>query len=107
MKITGNQWIEIIRAISTAIIAIITTLCVQSCTMSLSVSKNNSNSDITEVIVDGHAYNPNNISAPIKDDIEIELKVAKDIIPSDIRLTVQTLILILKTIKQWKENLTT
>ena len=44
MKITGNQWVEIIRAISTAIIAIITTLCVQSCTMSLSVSKNNSNS---------------------------------------------------------------
>ena len=44
MKITGNQWVEIIRAISTAIIAIITTLCVQSCTMSLSVSKNNQNS---------------------------------------------------------------
>ena len=44
MKITGNQWIEIIRAISTATIAIITTLCVQSCTMSLSVSKNNQSS---------------------------------------------------------------
>lgn len=43
MKITGNQWVEIIRAISTAIIAIITTLCVQSCTMSLSVAKNNNN----------------------------------------------------------------
>lgn len=43
MKITGNQWTEIIRAISTAIIAIITTLCVQSCTMSLSVAKNNNN----------------------------------------------------------------
>ena len=43
MKITSNQWIEIIRAISTAIIAIITTLCVQSCTMSLSVAKNNNN----------------------------------------------------------------
>lgn len=43
MKITGNQWIEIIRAISTATIAIITTLCVQSCTMSLSVAKNNNN----------------------------------------------------------------
>lgn len=43
MKITGNQWIEIIRAISTAIIAIITTLYVQSCTMSLSVAKNNNN----------------------------------------------------------------
>lgn len=43
MKITGTQWIEIIRAISTATIAIITTLCVQSCTMSLSVAKNNNN----------------------------------------------------------------
>ncbi len=43
MKITGNQWVEIIRAVSTAIIAIITTLCVQSCTMSLSVAKNNNN----------------------------------------------------------------
>ena len=43
MKITGNQWVEIIRAISTATIAIITTLCVQSCTMSLSVAKNNNN----------------------------------------------------------------
>jgi hypothetical protein len=28
MKINGTQWVEIIRAISTAIIAIITTLCV-------------------------------------------------------------------------------
>lgn len=43
MKITGNQWIEIIRAISTATIAIITTLCVQSCTMSMSIAKNNNN----------------------------------------------------------------
>ena len=45
MKITGNQWVEIIRAISTAIIAVITTLCVQSCTMSLSVAKNNNNAN--------------------------------------------------------------
>lgn len=44
MKITSKQWIEIVRAISTMIIAIITTLCAQACTMSLSVSKNNSNS---------------------------------------------------------------
>ena len=43
MKITSNQWIEIIRTISTAIIAVITTLCVQSCTLSLSVAKNNNN----------------------------------------------------------------
>lgn len=45
MKITGNQRVEIIRAISTGIIAIITTLCVQSCTMSLSVAKNNNNAN--------------------------------------------------------------
>lgn len=43
MKITRNQWVEIIRAISTAAIAIITTLCVQSCTMSMSIAKNNNN----------------------------------------------------------------
>lgn len=41
MKITGKQWIEIIKLISTFIIGIITTLTVQSCTMSLSVAKNN------------------------------------------------------------------
>lgn len=43
MIITGNQWMKIIRAISTEIIAIITSLCVQSCTLSLSVAKNNNN----------------------------------------------------------------
>ena len=43
MKINGTQWVEIIRAISTAIIDIITTLCVQSCTMSMSIAKNNNN----------------------------------------------------------------
>lgn len=43
MKITGNQWIEIIRTISTAIIAVITTLYVQSCTTSLNIAKNNNN----------------------------------------------------------------
>lgn len=50
----------------------------------------NVNSDIEEVSVDGQAYNPNNINAPIRADIEMELTVGKDIIPSDIRLTVQT-----------------
>ena len=44
MKITPNQCVEIIKLISTFIIGIITTLFVQSCTLSLSVSKNNSNS---------------------------------------------------------------
>ena len=43
MKITANQWIKIIQLISTFIIGVITTLCVQSCTMSLSVAKNNNN----------------------------------------------------------------
>lgn len=44
MKITPNQWIEIVKLISTFVIGIISTLLVQSCTLSLSVSKNNSNS---------------------------------------------------------------
>lgn len=44
MKITPNQWIEIVKLISTFLIGIITTLFVQSCTLSLSVLKNNSNS---------------------------------------------------------------
>lgn len=44
MKITPNQWIEIVKLISTFVVGIITALFVQSCTLSLSVSKNNSNS---------------------------------------------------------------
>ena len=44
MKITPNQLIEIVKLISTFVIGVITTLFVQSCTLSLSVSKNNSNS---------------------------------------------------------------
>ena len=43
MKIMPNQWIEIVKLISTFVIGIITTLFVQSCTMSLSVAKNNNN----------------------------------------------------------------
>ena len=50
----------------------------------------NVNTDIEEVSVDGQAYNPNNINALIRADIEMELTVDKDILPSDIRLTVQT-----------------
>ena len=44
MKITPNQRIEVVKLISTFVVGIITTLFVQSCTLSLSVSKNNSNS---------------------------------------------------------------
>lgn len=43
MKVTPNQWIEIVKLIFTFVIGIITTLCVQSCTLSLSVAKNNNN----------------------------------------------------------------
>lgn len=43
MKVTSNQWIEIVKLISTFVIGIITTLFVQSCTLSLSVAKNNNN----------------------------------------------------------------
>lgn len=44
MKVTSRQWVEIIKLISTFVIGVITTLSVQSCTASISVSKNNSNS---------------------------------------------------------------
>lgn len=44
MKITAAQWIEIVKLIATFAIGIITTLFVQSCTLSLSVAKNNTNS---------------------------------------------------------------
>ena len=44
MKISPQQWIDIIKLISTFAIGIITTLLVQSCTASMSISKYNSNS---------------------------------------------------------------
>ena len=44
MKITPTQWIEIVKLIATFVIGIITALFVQSCTLSLSVAKNNTNS---------------------------------------------------------------
>lgn len=44
MKVTSQQWIEIVKLISTFIVGVITTLFVQSCTVSMSVSKNNRNS---------------------------------------------------------------
>lgn len=50
----------------------------------------NVNSDIEEVSVDGQAYNPNNINAPIKATKEIEISVDTNIKPEDIRVTVQT-----------------
>lgn len=44
IKITASQWIEIIRYILSFIIGVITVLFLQSCTVSLSVAKNNTNS---------------------------------------------------------------
>lgn len=44
MKVTPQQWIEIVKLIATFVVGVITALFVHSCTMSLSVSKNNSNS---------------------------------------------------------------
>nr|DAH60085.1 MAG TPA: hypothetical protein [Microviridae sp.] len=43
MKISSSQWIEIVKLISTFVIGVITTLFVHSCTMSLSIAKNNTN----------------------------------------------------------------
>ena len=44
MKVTSQQWIEIVKLISTFIVGVITALSVQSCTASMSISKYNSNS---------------------------------------------------------------
>lgn len=44
MKNTPQQWIEIVKLISTFIIGVISCLCVQACTASMSISKYNSNS---------------------------------------------------------------
>ena len=45
MKITPQQWIEVVKLISTFIIGLITALCVQSCTASMSVFWKNRNSN--------------------------------------------------------------
>lgn len=44
MKITPQQWIEIVKFISTFITGVIACLFLQSCTASMSISKYNSNS---------------------------------------------------------------
>lgn len=44
MKITPQQWIEVVKLISTFIIGLITALCVQSCAASMSIFWKNSNS---------------------------------------------------------------
>lgn len=44
MKITPHQWTEIVRIILAFIIGVLTTLFLLSCTVSMSVSKNNQNS---------------------------------------------------------------
>lgn len=43
MKVTSQQWIEIVKLIATFVVGVISTLFVQSCTLSLSVAKNNNN----------------------------------------------------------------
>lgn len=45
MKITPQQWIEVVKLISTFIIGLITALFIQSCTASMSVFWKNSNSN--------------------------------------------------------------
>ena len=44
MRITPNQWIDLVKLISTFIIGVITALTVQACTASMSVFWKNSNS---------------------------------------------------------------
>lgn len=45
MKITPQQCIEVVKLISTFLVGLITALCVQSCTASMSVFWKNSNSN--------------------------------------------------------------
>lgn len=45
MKNTPQQWIEVVKLISTFLVGLITALCVQSCTASMSVFWKNSNSN--------------------------------------------------------------
>lgn len=45
MKITPQQWIEVVKLISTFVIGLITAFCIQSCTASMSVFWKNSNSN--------------------------------------------------------------
>lgn len=64
MKITPNQWIDLVKLISTFIIGVITTLTVQSCTASMSVFWKNQNSkqnsqQTTQQKVDSVTINPN------------------------------------------------
>lgn len=44
MKITPNQWIDLVKLISSFIVGVITALTVHSCTASMSVFWKNSNS---------------------------------------------------------------
>lgn len=44
MKITPQQWIGVVELISTFVIGLITALCIQSCTASMSVFWKNKNS---------------------------------------------------------------
>ncbi len=45
MKITPQQWIEVVKLISTFLVGLITALCIQSCTASMSVFWKNRNSN--------------------------------------------------------------
>lgn len=63
MKITPNQWIDLVKLISTFIIGVITALTVQSCTASMSVFWKNSNSkqdsqQTTQQKVDSVTFKP-------------------------------------------------
>lgn len=63
MKITPNQWIDLVKLISTFIVGVITALTVQSCTASMSVFWKNQNSkqdsqQTTQQKVDSLTINP-------------------------------------------------
>lgn len=64
MKITPNQWIDLVKLIATFIIGVISALTVQACTASMSVFWKNSNSkqdsqQTTQQKVDSVTIKPN------------------------------------------------
>ena len=66
MKITPTQWIEIVKLISTFIIGVITTLCVSSCTASMSVLWKNQNSTQKVDQKNSSSVDSTNIVLPFK-----------------------------------------
>lgn len=62
MKITPQQWIEVVKLISTFVIGLVTALCVQSCTAAMSIFWKNSNSKQESQQTVKHSVDSTNIN---------------------------------------------